>query len=158
MRSASSASVTRRIEGCVPSLWMSQRSKCSSGPAFIRMSGGGMIGPAFMSAADSASSTGSREANALGMERPRPARGACERLADAGAGALGLPRGIDAGRQARGARRDRAGRRPVLTREPGQRAGLGVRDLGAIAGLAHGLGDHIGAEGARREEHYLAVG
>src|SRR5258706_210860 len=55
MRSASSASLTRRIAGCVPSLWMSQRSKCCSGPAFMVMSGGWMIGPAFISAAESAS-------------------------------------------------------------------------------------------------------
>ena len=48
-----------RIDFCVPSLWMSQRSKCSIGPAFITISGGWMIGPAFISAPDSASPQGS---------------------------------------------------------------------------------------------------
>jgi hypothetical protein len=65
MRSPSSTSVTLRIAGWVPSLWMSQRSKCCSGPAFMMMSGGWMIGPAFMSAPESASSIGSTAGNAL---------------------------------------------------------------------------------------------
>ena len=59
MRSASSASVTRRTAACVPSLWMSQRAKCSSGAAFMTISGGWMMGPAFISAAESASPQGS---------------------------------------------------------------------------------------------------
>ena len=58
-RSASSASVTARMAGWVPSLWMSQRSKCCKGPAFIRMSGGWMMGPAFASAPDRPSPAGS---------------------------------------------------------------------------------------------------
>ncbi len=36
-------------------LWMSQRSKCCSGAAFITISGGWMTGPAFISAPESAS-------------------------------------------------------------------------------------------------------
>src|SRR6266498_701939 len=55
MRSSSSRSVTARTDGCVPSLWMSQRSKCCSGAAFITISGGWITGPAFISAPDSAS-------------------------------------------------------------------------------------------------------
>ena len=38
---------------------MSQVGKCSNGPAFITINGGWMIGPAFISAPDSASPQGS---------------------------------------------------------------------------------------------------
>ena len=58
-RSASSALVTARTDGWVPSLCMSQCSKCSMGPAFIVINGGWIMGPAFINAPDNASSQGS---------------------------------------------------------------------------------------------------
>ena len=70
--------MTARIEAWVPSLWMSHSSKCSSGPAFIRISGGWMIGPAFISAPSRASRIGSTEGNARAMTpsaRIRPRAG-----------------------------------------------------------------------------------
>ena len=102
--------MTRRIAGCVPSLWMSHFSKCSSGPAFMTMSGGWMIGPAFMSAPDSASPQGSI---APGKARPMT----LERT-------IGRGQRKDAGRQVLAAGRDLHLMRAVLARQPGQSAGL----------------------------------
>ena len=127
MRSASSASVTRRIAACVPSLWMSQRSKCSIGPAFITISGGWMIGPAFISAPDSASPQGSitpgkaRPITSSAWSRVRQRK--------------------HADRQPLGADGDRDLERAVLARQPGQRAGLGKAGVGAVAGVVRGLGE-----------------
>jgi len=46
----------------------------------------------------------------------------------------------------------------VLARQVGQGAGLGPREVGAVAGGAHRARHHVAAEGARRQEHDLPVG
>ena len=69
-----------------------------------------------------------------------------------------MPRGVDAGRQTRCARGDRRGGRAVLAREPRQRAGLRIRDIGTVAAIANRLGDDVGAECAGCEEHHLPIG
>ena len=114
MRSASSASVTRRIEACVPSLWMSQRSKCSIGPAFMTISGGWMIG--------------------AGIHQRRRQRVAArldhagKRAADHVERMIGRRQRKHADRQPLGADGDRDLERSVFARQPWQRAGLGKAD------------------------------
>ena len=102
------------------------------------------MGPAFISAAESASPQSSitpGNARLMTVKRMLLAR---ERE--------------HAGRQPLGPHRDRQLERAVLAREPGQRAGLGIGDLGMVAGIMRGLGEQHRAEGAGRQEHDLAVG
>ena len=63
-----------------------------------------------------------------------------------------------AGRQPLGAHGDGDLERPVLARQPRQRAGLRKGHVGAIAGVMRSLGEQHRAEGCRRQEHHLAVG
>ena len=141
--SVSSASVTRRIDVCVPSLWISHRSKCSIGPAFMTISGGWMMGPAFISAPDSASPHGSITPG--------------ESASDDMECMIGLIKRKHANRQPFGTDGDSDLERPVLARQPWQRTGLGERDSGAIAGSVRSLRKDHRAERRRRQEHHLAV-
>ncbi|MNH19655.1 hypothetical protein D3C79_793990 [compost metagenome] len=38
-----------------------------------------------------------------------------------------------------------------------QRTGFSEGDLAPVARIGHGLGEHVAAEGARRQEHHLTV-
>ncbi|MNH33923.1 hypothetical protein D3C79_944810 [compost metagenome] len=45
----------------------------------------------------------------------------------------------------------------MLAHQVRQRAGLGEGDLATVAGVGHGLGEHVAAKSARWQEHHLAV-
>ena len=62
-----------------------------------------------------------------------------------------------AGRQPRAPARDPNGIRPLLARQPRQRPGLRGCDLRAVARVAGGTGEDVGAEGAGRQKHDLAI-
>ncbi len=81
-----------------------------------------------------------------------------ECAADDGERVLAQPQRQHAGRQPLGTHRDRDLERTMLAREPWQRAGLGERDVGAVAGRARGLRENHRAESARRQKHHLPVG
>lgn len=78
--------------------------------------------------------------------------------ADDGERTLAQPQRQYAGRQALGANRDRDLERTVLARKPRQGAGLGERDVSAVADRARGLREHHGAKSARRQKNDLPVG
>ena len=102
-----------------------------------------MIGPAFISAPDSASPQGSitpGNARADHIERM-----------------IGSFQRKHADRQPLGADGDGDFERAMLARQPGQRAGFGESDGGMIAGVVRGLGENHRAERRRRQEHHLAV-
>src|SRR5258705_3901803 len=143
MRSASSASVTRRIAGWVPSLWMSHLSKCSIGPAFMVISGGWMIGPAFISA--------HREGIAAWFD------GVWKRALDHAQRVRREAEWKHASRQPRAPARDADRIRTLLAREPWQGPGLRGCDLGAVARVLCRAGKNVGAECAGRQEHDLAI-
>ncbi|MCY1203359.1 hypothetical protein D9M72_148620 [compost metagenome] len=68
-----------------------------------------------------------------------------------------LARRVDAGGQADRADGDVDFALAVLARKVRQGAGLGPGHVGAVAGGLHRLRHHVAAEGARRQEHDLAV-
>ena len=102
-----------------------------------------MIGPAFISAPDSASPQGSI---APGNARPITSS-AWSRVLER----------EHADRQPLGADGDGDLERPVLARQPGQGAGLGEAGVGAVAGIVRGLCKNHRAESRRRQEHDLSV-
>ncbi len=106
------------------------------------MSGGWIIGPAFISAPDSASPQGSIARKRLADHLQRVV---CE-----------IER-KDANRQPLGADGDGNLERPVLARQPGQRAGFGKRYFGAVGCVAHGRGEDHRTKGGRRQEYHLTV-
>jgi len=101
------------------------------------------MGPAFISAPDSASPHGSIT----------PGEGASDDMECM----IGLIKRKHANRQPFGTDADSDLERPVLARQPRQGAGLCETRVGAIASVVHSLGENYGAEGGRRQEHRLAV-
>ena len=111
----------------------------------MMINGGWMMGPAFIKRAESASPQASMTP---GNARPITA-----------SAWLGQTQREDAGRQPLGADGDRRLEGAVLAREPRQRAGLGERNLGPIAGIAHAaLANKHRAERSRRQKDHLAGG
>jgi hypothetical protein len=76
---------------------------------------------------------------------------------DHGDGVVGERERKHAGGQPLGADGDGDLERPMLARQPGQRAGLGKGDAGGVAGLVGGLGEDHRSEGRRRQIDHLAV-
>ena len=107
------------------------------------MSGGWIIGPAFISAPESASPQSSIT----------PGK-AFEMMASAWS--LRVQR-KHAGRQALGAHGDRNLERAMLARQPRKRPGFGKGHVGAMAGVACSLGEQQRAERARWQKHDLPV-
>ena len=110
----------------------------------MMMSGGWMIGPAFISAPESASPQSS-----ITPGKALPINASAWSFWTSGKTPVGsrLARTVIADFEW-----------PVLAGQPGQGAGLGKRDLGAVADIVRGLGEQDRAECARRQEHDLAVG
>ena len=103
-----------------------------------------MIGPAFISAPDSASPQGSITPGKARPITSSACGGGRERK--------------HADRQPLGANGDGDLERPVLSRQPRQRAGLGKADARVIAGLVRRPGEDHRTKSGRRQEHHLAVG
>ena len=101
-----------------------------------------MIGPAFISAPDSASPQGSITPGNARDDIERTIRSFQRKHAD------WQPFGADG---------DGDFERTMLARQPWQRSGFGERDGGMIAGIVRGFRKNDGAEGRRRQEHDLSI-
>ena len=78
-------------------------------------------------------------------------------LAQHSEGVLGQVAREHAGRQAGGVATDHQVAGAMLAHQVRQRAGFSEGDLAVVARIGHGLGEHVAAEGARRQEHHLTV-